>query len=227
MKGKKVISCILILSILFCAVAITVTALSSDHNIFRQAGQFFRTALNGMASNVTQNNEVVAKYNGMPITVTAVEYNKSMNILRDEESAAERDTDIEVINKIIESMILQEEAERLGLSATDAEIEGMVSSAVEAYSLPQGKEMIDPFLEGAGITFDEYIVLLREQAPRVIARQKLIDEIGKQYCKQNGLEFTKINPPAELIAAQKAFIEQLFEQNKNKIEYFINNPVLE
>jgi 2-oxoglutarate dehydrogenase complex dehydrogenase (E1) component-like enzyme len=84
--------------------------------------------------------------------------------------------------------------------------------------------MIDSFLEGAGISFDEYMDLVREQVPRNIARQKLIDAIGRQYCEEHGLEFTKINPPAEMVAAQKAYIEQLFEQNKDKIEYFIDIP---
>ena len=38
------------------------------------------------------------------------------------------------------------------------------------------------------------------------------------------MEFTKINPPAEMVAAQEAFIQKLFEENKHKIEYFIEIP---
>lgn len=224
MKGKLVIKCMLIAAVLVCAG--TAFASATDDNIFYQAGRYLKSVLSSSESNgmINSNENIVAKYNGTPISAASIEYNRNMNILRDEASAMEHDTDFNIINKIIESMILLEEAERLGLTATDKEIEGMVSSAIEAYSLPQGKEMIDPFLEGAGISFDEYIAMLREQAPRTIARQKLMDAIGRQYCEDNGLEFTKMNPPAEMVAAQKAYIKQLFEQNKHKIEYFIDVP---
>ena len=212
---------ILVLALLFFAG--TVLAVATDNNIFYQIGQYWKDAIYGEKTPAGQ--KTLAKYDGIPITATSVEYNKNMNIMHDEESAADRDTDYEIINKIVESMILLEEAQRLGLSATEAEIEGMVSSAIKAYSLPQGKEMIDPFLEGAGITFEEYIVLLEEQAPRVIARQKLLDMVGRQYCEANGLEFTKLNPPEAMVAAQEDYVAKLFEKNKHKIEYFIEIPL--
>lgn len=48
--------------------------------------------------------------------------------------------------------------------------------------------MLDMFLIGAGITFDEYLQLLREDAPAVIAKQKLLDAVGMEYCDANGIE---------------------------------------
>jgi hypothetical protein len=224
MKRKPIIICILVVAVLVCA--ITAFASPADENIFYQAGRSLKAFLSRTENSEMQNSNetIVAKYNGTPITAASVEHNRKMNILRGEASASEYDTDFNIINKIIESLILLEEAERLGFAATAEEIEATMNNAIETYSYPQGKEMIDSFLEGAGISFDEYMDLVREQVPRNIARQKLIDAIGRQYCEEHGLEFTKINPPAEMVAAQKAYIEQLFEQNKDKIEYFIDIP---
>lgn len=212
---------ILVLAFLFFAGS--VLAVAYNNNVFYQIGEYLKNALS--EDKLPGGKEILAQYDGIPITAIWVEYNKNMNIMFDEETAAQRDTDYEVINKIVESMILQEEAQRLGLSATESEIEAMVDSAIRAYSLPQGKEMIDPYLEGADITFDEYLDMLREQAPRVIARQKLLDQIGRQYCEEHGMVFTKLNPPAEMIAAQDAYVADLFAQNKHKIVYFIEIPV--
>lgn len=39
--------------------------------------------------------------------------------------------------------MLVEEAENLGLAATDAEIEEMVDAVKAAYDIPEGKEIVD------------------------------------------------------------------------------------
>ena len=218
---KKIAICILIIALILgiCTVALAKTS----PNFYYQVGAFLKEALKKQ-DNQPESNPILAKYDGSPISAELVRYYKNISSLRSEEDPTKHDTDFEVINGIIESMILLEEAERLGLSATDEEIASMVNNAIKAYSIPSGKEMMDAYFQGAGITFDEYISMLKDQAPYIISTQKLIDSFGKQYCEENNLEFTKINPPAEMVAAQKAYIKQLFEQNKDKIEYFIDVP---
>ena len=164
---------------------------------------------------------IVASYNGHDITMEVVEHHRKMNVYRSEEEAKKYDTDIQIVNRIIESILLLEEAERLGLAATEAEIEELVANTTGVYAMPEGKEMIDAYCEGAGITVEEYFELQREQAPRVIARQKLKDAVGKQYCEENGLTFTKVNPPKEMIQAQDAYTQELFEKHKKDIVYYI------
>ena len=165
---------------------------------------------------------IIASYNGYDITANMVEYQREMNLYRSEEAAKEYDTDMEIANRIIESVILLEEAERLGIAATDAEIEEMVDNAVRAYSTPEGKKTIDVYCQDFGITADQYFDLLREQASRTIARQKLQDAVGKQYCDENGLIFTKVNPPEEMRRAQDAYIKELLEKHKKDIVYYID-----
>lgn len=220
MKRRMILTCVVAVVLVFCVSAGISFATNSDIN-FRM-GQILKDALNNKENYVANvQDTVVAKYDGTPITTDVVCYYKDIHSLIGSGSS-DNVTDLDVINGIIETMILVEEAERRGLTATDKEIEAIINNAIISYSYPEGKEMMDAYFEGAGITFDEYLAMLREQAPRTIARQKLLDAVGREYCEENGLEFTKINPPDELVAAQNAYIKDLFEQNKHKIVYFVD-----
>ena len=182
----------------------------------RQAGDFYRAAAeNG-------SDRVAATYKGQEILWSAVEYNQNMNIMRDEETAKTYASDRDAVNRIIENMILLEEAEAQGLAATPEEIEDMVASVREAYAIPEGKEMLDEYCQGAGITVEEYFDLIREQAPGTIARQKLKDAVGEEYCREHGLEFTKINPPEGMLEAEEAYIAGLFASHQKDIVYYID-----
>ncbi len=217
MKKKTALVCLVVcLSVLLAITGVAVAA--NKDNKFHLAGLYFNSA----NDNKLQDTTIIASYNGHNITANTVEYQRKMNMFRSEEAAKEYNTDIAVANRIIESIILLEEAEKLGLTATDAEIEEMVANTTYAYSMPEGKELLDAYCKGAGITIDDYFELLREQAPRAIARQKLKDAVGKQYCEENGLTFTKVNPPEEMLRAQDAYIEELFEKHKKDIVYYID-----
>ena len=190
MRKKTIVVCLIICLSMLLVVTGVASAVSKDDR-FHLAGLFFNSANDNKLRDTT----IVASYNGQDITTNTVDYQRKMNIFRSEEAAKEYDTDIQIVNRIIESMLILEEAERLGFAATDAEIEEMV----------------------------EYFELQREQAPRVIARQKLMDAVGKQYCDENGLTFTKVNPPKEMLQAQEAYIEKLFAEHKADIVYYIED----
>lgn len=189
-------------------------------NIFYLAGQLFQQAT-GNPTDPNVSDPIVAKYKDNEIRASVVAYYKELDALKNQNATTVR-SDLEIINSIIETLILLEEAERLGLSATDEEIQSMVQNTIRAYENPGGKEMMDAYLAGSGMTFDEYLAKIEEQAPRTITRQKMLDHIGKQYCEEHGIEFTKLNPPAEMVAAQDAYLRNLFEQNKDNIEYYID-----
>lgn len=223
---KKRIICLLSI-ICICIVGVGVFTIfasaTEGQSPLYALGQFFKTANNESTKN---DYVVMAKYNGTDITSTVVNYQRNANVIRNESAAAENKSDLDIINNIIENLILLEEAERLGLSATEAEIESLMQSAKVGYSIPEGKKIIDDFCEGAGISYEEYLEIYRNQLPRTIARQKLLDAVGKQFCEANGLMFTKVNPPKEMVAAQELYIQELFEKNKDKIEYYFDIPEL-
>lgn len=223
---KKNILIIVIVTVVVAVVAIGTIPSAAGNSLLYSAGQYLKQALS--KNEISLNgSEILATYSGTPITATVVEYHKKMNILKTDDAVAEHDTDIEIINSIVRNMILFDEATRLGLIASNEEIDAMVNNTRNVYNHPDGKKMMDEYLQGAGLTLDEYLDNIREQAPRVIARQKLLDAYGKQYCQQNGLEFSKVNPPKEMVEAQDAYIQALFDANSSKIEYFIDIPVVE
>lgn len=192
-----------------------------DSGILYQAGLYLKELWNPGGEQANGADGVLAKYNGEAITADNVEYNRKMNILRSPEQADKYDTDYNIIVQLVTNRMVREEAERRGLVATEEEIQSMVDNAMEAYAHPDGKEMMDEYFAGAGITLEEYLQMVRDVAPGQIARQKLLDAVGKEYCEANGLEFTKLNPPAEMVAAQEAFLKELYEQNKHKVEWFM------
>ena len=230
MRSKKVICCIIGLVCVFSLSVGAVYAVTNGfmlkkndkNNKYYLAGQYYNSMIED--GNIKESNDVkvVAKYKAHSITSTVVTYQRNMNVLRSGEAAKKYDSNLDVVNQIIENIMITEEAERLGLSATEEEIKALVQSSVNAYSLPEGKEMMDAYCEGAGITIEEYFLALEEQAPGMIARQNLKDEIGRQFCIENGLEFRKFNPPDGVTEAQDTYIAALFERNKDDIVYYLD-----
>lgn len=117
-------------------------------------------------------------------------------------------------------MILLYEAEHRGLGTTEEEIQGSLDNIAQAYEIPEGKEFMDAYFLEYDLTYDEYIELQKDYLPRVIARQKLRDTIGREYCEEHGLEFTKINPPKEMTDAVDAYIEKLVKSERKHVIYY-------
>lgn len=164
---------------------------------------------------------LLAEFHGEKVYQADVEYYQNMNQLFSA-GAGDTKTTQEILTEILQNMVLFDEAQRLGYAATQEEIDAMVENVKRFYSIPEGKEMIERYCEAANITVDAYFEYLEAQAPRVIARQKLLNAVGKEFCEEHGLTFTKVNPPEEMVAAREAYIAELFAQAKDEIIYYID-----
>lgn len=165
------------------------------------------------------NDKVVAEYNGMTIHSSILAQQREIYRLTDTQPPSDR----EIIDQIIEKKILEEEASRQGLSATQAEIDEMVQSVKDSYELPDGKKILDDYCQGAGITLEEYFDLVREQAPSILARRKLETALGEEYCQKHGMEYTKVNPPKEMTEAVDLAIEELVQAHADEIQYYLED----
>ncbi len=223
MKSKTiaVIAVTAVIMLILCGAAI-ITQNEPDDPLY-QVGKAFRFWMKDEQNSLDHEGDVLARYGESEITVATVAYRKQLKMIYSDSTEA-APTDYQIVNEIARSMMIREEVNRRGLDATQEEIDAMISNAELAYSLPDGKEILDPFLTGAEISFDEYLQLLRMEAPAVIAKQKLIDAVGMEYCAASGIEFTKINPPAELTQAQNDYLEELFANHKSDIVYYIDIP---
>ncbi len=207
---------IIIVSVcLLFAVCITAYAFSEE-SLYEKLGQAYK------AASVDDTRDVAAEYNGEKILMSVVTYEKSISFVYDEAGRTGRATDRDIVDRIIENMILFEEAEKLGLSATQEEIDEMVEMTKKAYDIPEGKKMMDEYFTTAEMTLEEYLGTIREQAPRVIARQKLRDMIAQEYCEEHGIEFTKVNQPDDVVEAVNAYIAKLLETHKSEIVYYVD-----
>lgn len=162
---------------------------------------------------------LLAEYHGEKVYQTDVEaYSDTARLLAGKD--AELPTEREILTELLQNMVLLEEAQRLGYTATQDEIDAMVEGAKQGYALPEGKALLEEYCEWAGMTMDEYFAKLEAQAPRVIARQKLLNAVGEKFCEENGLTFTKVNPPPELVQAREYYVADLFAQARGEITYY-------
>lgn len=157
---------------------------------------------------------VVATYRGEPIRRSVVEYQKK--------AAGEALSDREIIDRILTNRIVLEEAEKRGLTATEEEVETFLAETVyAAYEMPEGKESIDTYCASAGLTYEEYVQSVQEQAPKIIAKAKWEEAIAQEYCDANGIEFDSMNPSQEVRDAVAAYKADLLERNRNQIHYYV------
>lgn len=206
------IVCICVLSL-----GVGITHAAIQFNKYQQMGHYYAEIQDKIESGDT--GKVLAKYEDLEITSTVVEYHHKMNTIL---YVPKYETDMDIVNRLIRGRMIQDESERLGLSATQEEIDAFIENTCRAYEMPDGKEMMDDYLETAGITFEEYLVSIKEQAPEMITRSKLKREYARQYCEENGLEYRPGNSTPEIDAAVEAKLWELFDQNKHKIQYFID-----
>lgn len=163
--------------------------------------------------------EVVAEYKGQPILASQLaQWRESYRL-----TGAQPPSDQELLRQLVENLVLEEEANRRGLAATEGEIDDMVQSVKDSYELPDGKEILDSYCKNAGITLEEYFDQIREVAPSILARRKLETALGQEYCQKHGLEYTMVNPPKELTEAVEQAMEELVQAQAGEIQYYLDD----
>lgn len=187
----------------------------TESSPLQKAGEAFRE----WSSNRDVSTQVLASYHGHNISETDLQFEKSTLVSQEEFKTQSQISDRDAVNKIALGFMITEEADRRGLSATDEEVEEMLSAIKEAYTLPDGKEMLDEYLNSAGLSFEDYLEDMRTQLPATISKQKLEDAIAKEYCDEHGIAFTKVNQPKEVSDAVTEFKNELFLENCDDIIY--------
>lgn len=163
--------------------------------------------------------EVVAEYKGQPILASQLaQWRESYRL-----TGAQPPSDPELLRQLVENMVLEEEATRQGLAATQDEIDDMVQSVKDSYELPEGKEILDNYCKNAGITIEEYFDRIREVSPSILARRKLETALGEEYCQEHGLEYTTVNPPKEMTEAVDQAVDKLIQAQADEIHYYLED----
>ena len=160
---------------------------------------------------------VVARYRDTEIRQSLVDYEKkNQSALSGGKEVRERDA----VDQLLLNRIMLDEAERLGLSVTQEEVDAEFAAQKKNYEdFPEVRTYIDAYCKTAGITLEEYYAAIQEQLPRVILRQKLRNELGQEYCAEHRLEFTKVNPPEDMQRYVENYLEGLLDTYRADITY--------
>ena len=129
-------------------------------------------------------------------------------------------TDREAAEQLLLHLAMLDEAEQLGLSVTQEEVDAAFAVQKQNYeNSDEVRQYIDDWCEQTGVTADDYFRAVQEQLSRVMLRQKLRDALGEAYCKEHGLTFTKVNPPAEMESYVQDYLDGLLQKYSSKITY--------
>ena len=194
-------------------------AVWGNADMFR-IGTSFRAA---QADDAQAVSGAAATYGNYTVTWAMVDYQKAANATRDAQTADELSGDRALVDALLKGQLLLEDAQRRGLAATEEDVADMLAQTEQAYATQKGKAGIDEFCAGAGISYEDYLDILREQIPRMIARQKVRDAVGQDYCAEHDIEFTKVNQPQEMVDAVNAYIDGLLEAAQPEIVYYSRN----
>ena len=114
---------------------------------------------------------VVARYRDTEIRQSLVDYEKkNQSALSGGKEVHDRDA----VDQLLLNRIMLDEAERLGLSVTQEEVDAEFAAQKKNYEeFPEVRTYIDEYCKSAGLTLDGYYAAIQDQLPRVILRQKL------------------------------------------------------
>ena len=159
--------------------------------------------------------DVAATFRGEPISRELVALYQEYS----DGSPSDRD----IVNLIVSQQILKEEAEARGMTATEEEVQQFLQdTAYASYEMPEGKAIIDEYCQSQGITFDQYIERLRQQAPATIVKAKLEEAVAREYCERNNIPFDALNPTNDVRQAIADYETGLWDENKKEIKYYVD-----
>lgn len=210
MNRKKVI--VLLAAVVILAVSGVSIYASQTPSTSHIMGNAFANA------NEQLSDPIIATYKDQEITQSLMEYEKqNMELIGGGSEVSDRDA----TNQLLMNLAMLDEAKSLGISVTNDEVNDALSAQHKNYDeIEEVREYIDDFCAAAGITIEQYFSIIEDQLPRVILRQKLRDELGKEYCEQHNLEFTKVNPPQQMQEYVDNYLNNLLTKYSAEITYY-------
>lgn len=204
MSKKRVV---LLVAVIAAIIGLLVYAAANDASILRQYGISIREQ-----KDKSDDTKVVASFREYDFTEKDINVRLAMNRATGGEMA-EKDTTEEVVEQLVIGKLMLDEAEKMGLTATEEEVERELSNLKEGYnSTPEAKEMIDEYCAGAGITLEEYWAEIEQSMPDLVSRGKLQNAMYEAFLAEH--------PDAsqeELLVYWNDFRIQLLDQYRDEI----------
>ena len=175
--------------------------------------------LGRMVPEVLNSDDVLATYKERNVTAGMVTYWQEVEVMTysaDGTIHTEKPTKKEVVDRVLRSLILLDEAEQAGLTATDEQVNAAIAeqkSIAEEY--PEIREQLEEYWEAAGMTDETYWTLLQQSFYEELTIANLQAILMTEYEEAGMTE-------EEAKAAYEAYKNGLIETHQDQITYYLD-----
>ena len=208
MRKKILLSSVLIVIIVVIAVG------AVDSGVMNKLEHLGR-----MVPEVLNSDDVLATYKERNVTAGMVTYWQEVEVMTysaDGTIHTEKPSKKEVVDRVLRSLILLDEAEQAGLTATDEQVNAAIAeqkSIAEEY--PEIREQLEEYWEAAGMTEETYWTLLQQSFYEELTIANLQAILMTEYEEAGMTE-------EEAKAAYEAYKNGLIETHQDQITYYLD-----
>ena len=206
---KKILLSIVLIVIIFVIAVGTV-----DSGVMNKLEHLGR-----MVPEVLNSDDVLATYKERNVTAGMVTYWQEVEVMTysaDGTIHTEKPSKKEVVDRVLLSLILLDEAEQAGLTATDEQVNAAIAeqkSIAEEY--PEIREQLEEYWEAAGMTEETYWTLLQQSFYEELTIANLQAILMTEYEEAGMTE-------EEAKAAYEAYKNGLIETHQDQITYYLD-----
>lgn len=204
----------ILLSIVLIVIIVVIAVGAVDSGVMNKLEHLGR-----MVPEVLNSDDVLATYKERNVTAGMVTYWQEVEVMTysaDGTIHTEKPSKKEVVDRVLRSLILLDEAEQAGLTATDEQVNAAIAeqkSIAEEY--PEIREQLEEYWEAAGMTEETYWTLLQQLFYEELTIANLQAILMTEYEEAGMTE-------EEAKAAYEAYKNGLIETHQDQITYYLD-----
>ena len=204
----------ILLSIVLIVIIVVIAVGADDSGVMNKLEHLGR-----MVPEVLNSDDVLATYKERNVTAGMVTYWQEVEVMTysaDGTIHTEKPSKKEVVDRVLRSLILLDEAEQAGLTATDEQVNAAIAeqkSIAEEY--PEIREQLEEYWEAAGMTEETYWTLLQQSFYEELTIANLQAILMTEYEEAGMTE-------EEAKAAYEAYKNGLIETHQDQITYYLD-----
>ena len=204
----------ILLSIVLIVIIVVIAVGAVDSGVMNKLEHLGR-----MVPEVLNSDDVLATYKERNVTAGMVTYWQEVEVMTysaDGTIHTEKPSKKEVVDRVLRSLILLDEAEQAGLTATDEQVNAAIAeqkSIAEEY--PEIREQLEEYWEAAGMTEETYWTLLQQSFYEELTIANLQAILMTEYEEAGMTE-------EEEKAAYEAYKNGLIETHQDQITYYLD-----
>ena len=204
----------ILLSIVLIVIIVVIAVGAVDSGVMNKLEHLGR-----MVPEVLNSDDVLATYKERNVTAGMVTFWQEVEVMTysaDGTIHTEKPSKKEVVDRVLRSLILLDEAEQAGLTATDEQVNAAIAeqkSIAEEY--PEIREQLEEYWEAAGMTEETYWTLLQQSFYEELTIANLQAILMTEYEEAGMTE-------EEAKAAYEAYKNGLIETHQDQITYYLD-----